>query len=170
MGRTRPRVLMRLVVAVLAVAIVVAVVTVVRDPSHEHTSSRVRLTGTMPGAGELSEPSRPIPTRRSPAERAAIAAGRHFLQGFLPYSYGRGPASRIVSAAPPLRDRLRRALPRVPAEHRALQPRVVELEVTSSIGDLGVDLAAVIDDGRRRYSMVVAVRPTDGRWLVTAVS
>ena len=42
--------------------------------------------------------------------------------------------------------------------------------MASSNGDLGLDVAAVVADARRTYSMIVAVRPADGRWLVTAVS
>jgi hypothetical protein len=47
---------------------------------------------------------------------------------------------------------------------------VVGLEVASSNGDLGMDLAVDVDDGRRRYSMIVTVRPAGGRWLVVAAS
>ena len=99
-----------------------------------------------------------------------MRAARRFLAGYLPYSYGRGPAGRIEAAAAPLATMLRRQPPRVPAADRQLRARLVSLEVASSNGDLGFDLAAVVDDGRRRYSMILAVRPAGDRWLVTALS
>ena len=37
-------------------------------------------------------------------------------------------------------------------------------------GDLGFDLTATIDDGRRRYAMTVALRAEGERWLVVALS
>ena len=127
----------------------------------------------MPPSGAPREPQ-PAPTAgQSAAERAAFAAARRFLEGYLPYSYGRGPAGRIDAVAAPLAATLRRSPPRVPARianDPTLRPRVIALEVASANGDLGYDLSAAIDDGRRSYTMILAVRPDGARWLVTAVS
>lgn len=134
------------------------------------TAARAHPTTVVPATGAPREPSVTPTPGRSAQERAAMQAARRFLAGYLPYSYGRGPAGRIEAAAAPLATMLRRQPPRVPAADRQLRPRLVSLEVASSNGDLGFDLAAVVDDGRRRYSMILAVRPAGDRWLVTALS
>lgn len=170
MGRALPRGLARLTLAVLLAALLVALVVLARGVGQERASLRTRPAATVPATGAPTEPDRPLPERVAPEERVALRAARQFLAGYLPYSYGRGPASRIAAAAPPLREQLRRAPPRVPAEDRTLEPRVVGLELASSNGDLGIDLTADIDDGRRRYSLTIAVRPAGDRWLVTAAS
>ena len=99
-----------------------------------------------------------------------MAAARRFLAGYLPYSYGQAP--RAGSRRP------RRRWPaRCAARRRGFPRRIAgcargssSLEVASSNGDLGLDLTAVVDDGRRRYSMILAVRPAGERWLVVALS
>jgi hypothetical protein len=168
--RALPRGLVRFVLAVLLAALLAAAVVVARDAGQEPASSRTPQVATVPPTGAPTEPDRPLPERVSPEEQAAMRAARRFLAGYLPYSYGRGSAAAIAAAAPPLLDQLRRSPPRVPPEDRTLEPRVVELEVASSNGDLGIDLTADIDDGRRRYSLTIAVRPAGDRWLVTAAS
>ena len=158
------------VVVVLGAAgagIAIAAVLSARDGG---SRTAARPYPTVPATGTPHEPHPAPAPGRSAEERAAMQAARRFLAGYLPYSYGRGPAGRIEAAAAPLATMLRRQPPRVPAADRQLRPRLVSLDVASSNGDLGFDLAAVVDDGRRRYSMILAVRPAGDRWLVTALS
>jgi hypothetical protein len=132
--------------------------------------SSARAYPTVPALGAPREPSAIPAAGRGPQERAALEAARRFLAGYLPYSDGQAPASRIAAAAPPLARTLRRQPPRVAAGDRGLEPRLVELEVASVNGDLGFDLTATIEDGRRRYAMTVAVRALGERWLVVALA
>src|SRR3954449_3469848 len=115
--------------------------------------SAVRVYPTVPARGAPREPTTPPAAGRSAHERAALAAARRFLAGYLPYSYGQAPATRIRGAAPPLMSSLRRQPVRVAAAERALAPRLVGLEVAEVNGDLGFALAATIEDGRRRYAL-----------------
>lgn len=102
--------------------------------------------------------------------RAAAAAARAFLEGYLPYSYGRARARRIRAAATPLLRELEAAPPRVPSGVARARPQLVSLRVEAATGGSDVDVVAVVDDGRRRYRIPLAVRDTDRRWVVTAIS
>jgi hypothetical protein len=159
-------------VAALALAASSGVAVVVwRGGSDDRAApSAARAYPTVPARGAPREPSAIPPAGRSPSERAALEAARRFLAGYLPYSYGQASASQIRGAAAPLARTLRRQPPRVAAGERELEPQLVALEVASVNGDLGFDLAATIDDGRRRYAMTVAVRAQGERWLVVALS
>ena len=53
---------------------------------------------------------------------AAERAGRRFLTGYLPYSYGRQDAERIPAISERLRARLQRERPRVPPDVRDRRP------------------------------------------------
>ena len=54
--------------------------------------------------------------------RAAAAAARVFLEGYLPYSYGRAQARRIRAAATSLLRELEASPPRVPASVARARP------------------------------------------------
>ena len=175
MGGRRVRLAPLVVLVALAVLAAIAVGAVlVRSSSNDDGARKsVRARPTVPPTGAPHEPH-PAPTGgRSATEQAALAAARRFLKGYLPYSYGRGSASRIDAVAAPLAATLRRSPPRVPARianDPSLRPRAVDLEVASANGDLGYDLDAAIDDGKRSYTITLAVRPDRDRWLVAAVS
>src|SRR4051812_45230995 len=132
--------------------------------------SALRVYPTVPARGAPREPTTPPAAGCSAHERAALAAARRFLAGYLPYSYGQAPATRIRGAAPPLMSSLRRQPPRVAAADRRLRPRLIDLEVAQVNGDLGFALAATIEDGRRRYPINLAVRAEGARWRVVALS
>jgi hypothetical protein len=154
----------------LAVAVAGGILAGALGSRDDGSRTSARAHPTVPPTGAPHEPDAIPEAGRSADERAAMRAARRFLAGYLPYSYGRGSADRIEATAAPLASMLRRQPPRVPAADRQLHPQLVSLEVASVNGDLGLDLEAVIDDGRRRYSMIVAVRPAGERWLVTALS
>jgi hypothetical protein len=175
MGGRRASLMPLAVLVALAVLAAIAVGAVLMRSSSNDDGARksARARPTVPATGAPHEPH-PAPTRgRSATEQAALAAARRFLKGYLPYSYGRGSASRIDAIAAPLAATLRRSPPRVPARianDPSLRPRAVDLEVASANGDLGYDLDAAIDDGKRSYTITLAVRPDRDRWLVVAVS
>jgi hypothetical protein len=102
--------------------------------------------------------------------RAAAAAARAFLEGYLPYSYGRADAERIRAAAIPLLRELEASPPRVPASVTHARPQLVSVRAEAATAGSDIDVVAEVEDGRRRYRIPLAVRNTAGRWLVTAVS
>ena len=102
--------------------------------------------------------------------RAAAAAARAFLEGYLPYSYGRAQAQRIRAAAIPLVRELEASPPRVPASVARARPQLISVRAEAATGGSDVGVVAVVEDGRRRYRIPLAVRNTGRRWLVTAVS
>jgi hypothetical protein len=141
------------------------------------------------GSRNISASSAPVPsaspappatrgereTKNAPAvapreARAATAAARAFLDGYLSYSYGHAEAGRIRAAAARLLRELETSPPRVPATVARAHPRLISISAQAATGDHGVEVLAVIDDGLRRYGVPLAVDETGGRWVVTAVS
>jgi hypothetical protein len=101
--------------------------------------------------------------------RAATAAARAFLAGYLRYSYGRSDAGKIRAAAWRLLRELEASPPRVPATVARARPRLISVRAAAATGGSNVDVVAVVEDGRRRYHIPLAVRDTGRRWIVTAV-
>jgi hypothetical protein len=99
---------------------------------------------------------------------AAAAAARAFLEGYVPYR--RADAERIRAVAIPLLRELGASPPRVPAGVTHARPQLVSVRAEAATGGSDIDVVAVIEDGRRRYRIPLAVRNAGGRWLVTAVS
>jgi hypothetical protein len=94
---------------------------------------------------------------------------RRFLAGYLPYSYGRRPASSIKAVTPALRRDLVRHTPRVPpALAEKARPQLLGLTL-SGIADDRVILVARIDDGQSRYAALVTVRRQGQEWAVSQV-
>ena len=119
-----------------------------RDPVRSTASA----PSTAPTTGREREAKRaPAVTPRE--ARRARAAARAFLDGYLPYSYGRVDADRIRGAAPPLLRALHDAPPRVPAAVARARPRLVSLRPEAATGDRDVLIVAAVDDGRRRYDV-----------------
>jgi hypothetical protein len=100
----------------------------------------------------------------------AIAAARRFLEGYLPYSYGKASASGITAAAPGLMRTLRAAPPRVPATVAKAHPRLLWVRAQASTRDRTITAVAAVDDGQRRYKVPLEVREVDGRWTISAIA
>jgi hypothetical protein len=97
-----------------------------------------------------------------------MRAARSFLGEYLPYSYGRRsrhPDRSFRTATPALRRVLLSDRPRVPAAERRRHPRVRHLQCET---DSGTVCNALIDDGKRRYSVPLRLE-RHGRWLVAAI-
>jgi hypothetical protein len=148
--------------------------------------SEVGATGHAPGSPPPGSPAlSPTPSpasatrgegevRNAPAiapreARAAAAAARTFLAGYLPYSYGRAQAKRIRAAATSLLRELEASPPRVPASVAPARPQLISVRAEAATGSSNVDVVAVVEDGRRRYQIPLAVRDTGRRWIVTAI-
>jgi hypothetical protein len=124
-------------------------------------------SSTAPTQGEREAKSPPAVASRN--ARAATAAARPFLAGYLPFSYGRSDAGKIRAAAWRLLRELEASPPRVPASVARTRPQLSSVRAAAATGDLDVDVLAVVDDGQRRYSIPLAVRHPSRRWIVTAV-
>jgi hypothetical protein len=135
------------------------------------TSSPAPVTTPSPPRatrGEGEPKSAPAVAPRD--ARAATAAARSFLDGYLRYSYGRAEAGRIRAAARPLLRELKSSPPRVPAKVARGRPQPTSVRAKAATSDVGIDVLAVVDDGQRRYSIPLAVRDLGSRWVVIAVN
>ena len=143
------------------------------------------VTAARPAAPE-AEPAAPAPRevapppaadapREAPATvsdndvRAAKRTARRFLSGYLPYSYGRGPASAVGTAATPeLRAELAATPPRAAARVRRLEPRVGSVQV-EAMTSRSVAVAAFIEDGERAYSIALGLERGASGWQVSGL-
>jgi hypothetical protein len=96
-------------------------------------------------------------------------AARRFLRGYLPYLYGRVPASRVLGATRSFVASLPVRAPGVSPAMHARQPRVVALRSAPGLrGRLTV--AAVINDGGLvDYPIALILASVDGRLLVSGI-
>ena len=140
--------------------------------SHEATPrfSPAPSTNSSSAAAAQGEREAKNPPAVAPRKaRAATAAARAFLAGYLPYSYGQSDAQRIRAAATPLLRELKASPPRVPASVTRARPQLISVRAEAATGGSNVDVVAVVEDGQRRYRIPLAVRHARHRWLVTAV-
>jgi hypothetical protein len=73
---------------------------------------------------------------------------------------------RIDAASLALRRRLAAQPPRVPARERAHTPRLLLIQ-SDAVGLRSAQLLALVDDGRRRYTVALELTRGRGRWQVT---
>ncbi len=153
--------------ATAAVLIAAALLLALTRPArHAATARAASITTTA-----TTDPSPPAPETSSAGvpSAEAVAVGRAFFAGYLAYTYGSAPASRITDAARSLIASLQSHPPRVPPAMRARRPRVVELHATPApSGQLRVS-AVVNDGGVIDYTVGLTLASQDGRLLVTGV-
>jgi hypothetical protein len=116
--------------------------------------------------------------RRSPAQGCSskpiarlarpLGAARRFLDGYLPFIYGRGSARAIPTAAPSLRNRLAESRLRVPPAENGRHPRVIRLDGRRLPAGRVLVTARIEDGGPATYPISLTLVRQDGRWLVTA--
>ena len=145
------------------------------------------VTAARPAAAEpepaAPAPDEPLPRREAEGEadrerpatvsgrdvRAAKRTARRFLTGYLPYSYGRGPASAVGTAATPeLRAELAATPPRASARVRRLEPRVGSVQV-EAMTSRSVAVAAFVEDGERSYSIALGLERGASGWQVSGL-
>jgi hypothetical protein len=97
---------------------------------------------------------------------AAERAGRRFLTGYLPYSYGRRAPHRIPATSQRLRARLARERPRVPPKVRERRPQLVLLHA-HGVARHNSELVALISDGAHSYSLRLELERAPAGWRVT---
>jgi hypothetical protein len=136
-------------------------------------------TGTAPPPEPTEDPANlPVPSEEEPVDaderasqrdvREAKSAAREFLADYLPYSYGRGDARSIANATDELRDELATDRPRATAAERARRPRL-EILQTSGASALRMGMLALVDDGKRRYTLELELARIGDKWLATGV-
>jgi hypothetical protein len=195
--RRRKRAFAAAAVALLGITAVLALREPAHDRGRQPPADRATIGTGLPPASTAAEPDdsprsmppgTPTPVARSepgaprseresehapavaPREaRAATAAARAFLDGYLPYSYGQSDAGRIRAATERLLRELEASPPRVPAAVARGRPRLISVRAQAATSDLEIALLAVVEDGQRRYRIPLAVRHAGHRWIVTAV-
>jgi hypothetical protein len=111
----------------------------------------------------------PAPVAVSRAEVAAgKRAARRFLAGYLEYAYGRREAAEIRAATSALRRRLAAERPRVPARERRRAAELVLVQ-SDAVGRERAGFSALVDDGRRRYTVALDLVATPAGWRVARV-
>jgi hypothetical protein len=111
------------------------------------------------------EEEAPSPEQVAGAQEAAEG----FLDEYLAWTYGRGEAQEIANATPQLRDDLAEARPRVPANERDREADVQTLTLEGA-SNRKMGLQAVVDDGRRVYTVsLAAALDDDDEWVVSEV-
>jgi hypothetical protein len=138
-------------------------------------TATVLLTLTQP-ASQASRPASPNHSARtSPGavlqrdgrETGRVAEG--FLAGYLSYTYGRSPASRIADASQSLIVSLQAHPPQVSPAVRVRHPRIVSLQpATAPGGELAVT-ATVNDGGLIDYRVRLLLTREHRRLLVTGL-
>jgi hypothetical protein len=112
------------------------------------------------------------PTPAPPPATARIAhvraAARRFLDGYLPWLYGHGPARSVTAVSEPLRTSLKGRRPRVPPTIDNLHPQVAAIGIQRQ--DQHWRALANINDGGDTYELDLTVADQHGRWIVTNVS
>jgi hypothetical protein len=135
------------------------------NPEHVRPSSAASPTPTATSAE--GEPARgPIASR--PAIARASRVARQFLRGYLRFAYGQAPPGAIAGSGTQLRRALARARPRVPMKERRRRPRVLLVQA-DSVTPTRARLLALVRDGRRRYTVPLALARTRAGWRVTSV-
>ena len=137
-------------------------------------TSRPRHPARRPPA-TASSPQTSGPERRgtSSLSRAEIARARkvaiRFLQGYLPFVYGRGSAGFVPAAAPALRRRLTRQAAVVTPAERRRHPRVLSLVVAGQAPGAALATALIADGGITSYALRITLKEGRSGWLVSAV-
>jgi hypothetical protein len=113
-------------------------------------------------------PRRSRPVSTGELTRARNAATR-FLDGYLPFIYGRGSAGSVDVIAPPLRVQLTRVREEVTPAERRRHPRVVSLVATGQVRGIAQATALIDDGGVTTYALRLSLLEERSGWLVSAV-
>jgi len=155
-------------VATAVVLIVAALGFASTRPVASGTPARAAVKTTAPTAPD-PRPPEAEPTGDGELSPVAARASRAFLVGYLAYTCGSAPASRITEATGALLTALAAHPPRVSPAMRSEHPRVVELHsAPAPSGEIGVS-AVVNDGGLIDYTLGLTLAPHGGRLLVSAL-
>ncbi len=132
------------------------------------------MTGTgVPATQQARNPHQPTSTLSTvtagapPA--AALRTARRFLDGYLAFAYGRGPARAVKDTTRSLAAALGKRAGMVPPALRALYPRVLALRASDASGGAILVTALVKDSEVVAYPIRVLLALRGGRYLVTGL-
>lgn len=174
--------------AIIAITIIAAgaVIMIAASPDNPEPKRPAAAAEQAPVTAPASAPPEetenpaalPVPSEEEPVDederasmrdvRAAKRATREFLVDYLAYAYGRADARSIANATDELRVELAANTPRVPAAERKRRARL-EILQTSGVSARRMGMIALVDDGKRRYSVQVDLARIGERWLATDV-
>jgi hypothetical protein len=155
-------------VATAVVLIAAALLFANTRPLASGTPARAAVKTTTPTAPDPRQPT-PEPTAGGELSPIAGQASRAFLAGYLAYTSGRAPASRIADATGALLTALEAHPPRVSPAMRSEHPRAVELHAAPApSGEIGVS-AVVNSGGLIDYTLGLTLAQHGGRLLVTGL-
>ena len=126
-----------------------------------------QTAASLEAPSEEGQPPAALVASRTDVTQAKRAALR-FLAGYLPYAYGQASAEQIRAVSDQLRRRLKRERPRVWARERRRRPRT-ELLQAEGVSRRHAQLAALVSDGARRYTVPLELERTSAGWTVTDV-
>lgn len=178
----RPRLFVAAATIILVAALVLALTSGGRDDPRGKTAQPTASEPRAPAPPPVDEPTDsaalPVPSEEGEREegaepsRAQLAAAkrsaRRFLDGYLAYTYGRADPRGIEAATAELRRALAADRPRVPATERRRRAEVETLQVDGA-NARRAGVLALVDDGRRRYSVRVQLARHGSEWRVTGV-
>jgi hypothetical protein len=155
--------------ATAAVLIAAALLLALTRPATQAATARSATKASTPAGTVDPSPRAPETSPRGALSREAVSASRAFLAGYLAYTYGSAPASRITDAASSLIASLEAHPPRVTPAMRASRPHVLELDATPGpSSQLGIT-AVVNAGGLINYKLGLSLTSEHRRLLVTAV-
>lgn len=99
--------------------------------------------------------------------RAATAAVRRFLIGYLPYLYGRAPASRVESITPSVAQALRAGTARTTPAQQRRQPRATAVKLTGQTAHSALAVVQIVDGGPAAFQLTLTVELRGGRWVIS---
>lgn len=151
--------------ATAAALIAAALLFATTRPAH---SIQARPAVKAPTTVDPGKPA-PPPLADGALSPSTATASRAFLAGYLAYTSGSAPASRITDATGALLTALTEYPPRVSPAMRSEHPRVVELHsAPAPAGEVGVS-AVVSDGGVIDYTLGLILSQHGGRLLVSAM-
>lgn len=154
--------------AVVVIALVAALALLDHNPQPTSGTPQPAVAPALPAGGVVV---RTTPRQRSGSRSevsGALRAARRFLAGYLPYSYGHGPAKTITAATGVLRDRLAVQPPRVSRQERRRGPRLRLLQA-DAVSGRDASVRALIADGAGAYTVELHVVWRATGWRVSDV-
>lgn len=127
----------------------------------------------VPATQQARDPHQPASTVSTAAAGApptdALSTARRFLDGYLAFAYGRGPARAVKYTTGSLAAALRKRAGTVPPALHALHPRVLALRASDASGRAILVTALVTDGEVVAYPLRVMLVLRGGRYLVTGL-
>jgi hypothetical protein len=157
------------VVALLAIAVVMAALTLTPSPVGGGRPRRAPLRAPANGTSPRTARQRvPPPVSTAELLRARQAAER-FLGSYLPFDYGRASALAVSPVTPTLRGQLTGERARITPVERRRHPRVASLQVVGLTPGFVLATAIVEDGAITAYRLRFTLQGKAGRWAVSSV-